>query len=150
MGFVIKTSSYSCIEVNDKHWVCSASVMAQTTEYLGIYGNSQLRCDVTQTSRMFVNFSRDLSGLVSQFNGKFINCHHFQSDSFVNKKLRINHQGSEDISYTVSGTGEIGTLWIGDLVILLPIGEFRSEVGRSPPPPWKSRHFTCMVFSHHG
>ena len=50
---ICKTSSYSCIEVNDKHRDCPPSVTAQNTEYFGLYRNSQLRCDVTPTSRIF-------------------------------------------------------------------------------------------------
>ena len=52
---ICKTSSYSCIEVNDKHRDCPRtppSVTAQNTEYLGLYRNSQLRWDVTPTSRI--------------------------------------------------------------------------------------------------
>ena len=84
--------------------------MAQTTEYFGIYCNSQLRCDVTQTSRIFVNFSRDLSYWSASLTASLLIVTIFNLTVFVNKKSRINHQGSEDVSYTVSGTGEIGTL----------------------------------------
>ena len=63
-------SFYCCIEVNDKHWVCPSSVMAQNTEYIGLNGikkqkrstegcskfkspeTRQLRCDVTPTLRI--------------------------------------------------------------------------------------------------
>ena len=61
---ICETSSYSCIEVNDKHRVYLPIVMAQNTEFFGLYRNSQLRGDVTSTSRMilcvkdFVTFSR--------------------------------------------------------------------------------------------
>ena len=49
---ICKTSSYICIEVNDKHRVYPPGVTAQNTEYFGLYPNSQLRCDVTPTSRI--------------------------------------------------------------------------------------------------
>ena len=42
------------IDVNDKHRVCLPIVMAQNTEYFWLYRNSQLHCDVTPTSRIFV------------------------------------------------------------------------------------------------
>ena len=41
-----------CIEVNDKHRVCPSNVMAQNTEYIGLYGISQLRCDAKLTLRI--------------------------------------------------------------------------------------------------
>ena len=38
---ICKTSSYSCIEVNDKHRVCLPTVMAQNTEYFWLYRNDK-------------------------------------------------------------------------------------------------------------
>ena len=54
---ICKTSSYSCIEVKDKHRVYLPSVLAQNTEYFGLYHNSQLRCDVTPTSRIIISIN---------------------------------------------------------------------------------------------
>ena len=47
-----------CIEVKDKHRVSPQGVKTQSTEYFGLYRNSQLHCDVTPTSRMFAVTSR--------------------------------------------------------------------------------------------
>ena len=52
---ICKTSSYICIEVNDKHRDCPPNVMMQNTEYFGLYRNSNIRCDVTPTSRINCN-----------------------------------------------------------------------------------------------
>ena len=49
---ICKTSSYICIEVNDKHGDRPPNVMMQNTEYFGLYRNSNIRCDVTPTSRI--------------------------------------------------------------------------------------------------
>ena len=64
---ICKTSPYICIEVNDKHRVCPSSVMVQGTEHFGLYRNSQLRRDVTPTSRIFFMFGaqQDLTDLMA-------------------------------------------------------------------------------------
>ena len=49
---ICKTSSYICIEVNDKHQDCPPNVKTQNTEYFELYRNSHIRCDVTPTSRI--------------------------------------------------------------------------------------------------
>ena len=55
---ICKTSFYICIEVNDKHRDCPPNVMMQNTEYFGLYRNSNIRCDVTPTSRIYLQCSR--------------------------------------------------------------------------------------------
>ena len=55
---ICKTSSYICIEVNDKHRDCPPNVMTQNTEYFGLYRYSHIPCDVTPTSR--INTDHDI------------------------------------------------------------------------------------------